>query len=463
MAKDPIPSLAWPAATKPSLVLALLETAVVFLMLAAPLLLAGSGTLSVLGPLGVGLIYMIWATVGGFRQASAALPSKFRIVVFLLVQLISGALAAAGFGLLVSAVWLQSAYRQKIIDPSDFAFAFPPDHSTLVLLAPVAILAGAAAFLLAVPLLRRDGDTPGQCFAQIRAQGIGALWPAAAAWILLGLAAVSLVNAAVSVGSLHRLMWVIHPSGEVDSGLLAAQFKGFAAALFASAILIVAFRRAQVPALGSLRGAREAAPARAPAVLAVLGSTGVACAWYLYVMHLGLIMTLGANSMIVGWGEVSRATNAWIDTQQAAGRDPADIASDLRKHGNQASGGSGSGLFALLPELGENLTDMSLRAGCTVTIDAGVADNSTIPADSWLEGYVAAYRPLPDVSYCIRLACPSPAVWQEHTVVVLHSSHPSRSRYWGYNVFVDRLGAGAALEPGGYCTETGELADGYQG
>lgn len=463
MEKDPIPSLVWPAAAKQSLLLALLEIAVVFMLLATPLLLGESGKLSVLGPLAVGVIYMIWATAAGFRQASAALPSKPRIVLFSLIQLIGGAVAAAGLGLLVSGIWLQSAYRRTIIESSDFSFALPLSHSTLVLLAPVVVLAGAVAFLFAVPLLRRDSDTPGQCFAQIRDQGIGVLRPAAAAWILLGLAAVSLLNAAISVDSLLELLWVIHPSGDIDSGLMETVFQGFAAALFASAVLLVAFRRAQVPALGSLRGALGAPTIGAPAVLAVLGSAGVACAWYLYVMHLGLVMSLGANSMMVGWGEVSRATYSWVDAQQTAGRDPADIASDLRAHGNPTAQGPDSGLFALLPELGEDLTDMGLREGCTVSVDAGVADNSALPKDGWLEGYVAAFQPLPEVSYCIRLTCPAPAVWQDHAVVVLHSSHPSRSRYWAYNVFIDRLGDGAALEPGGYCTADGRLADGYQG
>ena len=53
MAKDPIPPLAWPAGPRPSLTLALLEGAVVSLVLAAPLsivvplplLIAGAGLL----------------------------------------------------------------------------------------------------------------------------------------------------------------------------------------------------------------------------------------------------------------------------------------------------------------------------------------------------------------------------------------------------------------------------------
>jgi hypothetical protein len=463
MAKDPIPRLVWPAGPKPSLVLALLEIAIVFLLLATPLLSADFGILTVLGSLGVAAFYVILATAAPFWRAGADLPSKPRVALFLVVQLVSGTVVVAGLGLLVSSVWLWSAYREIILDTADFAFAFPPSLSTLVFLAPAAIVAAAAVFLLAVTLLRRDGETAGQCLARIRSWGIGNLWPAVVAWLLLGLAATSLLNVLATVVSPPTQLLADDPYGDIDGWLLVAEHPGFAAALLAPAILFVAFRRAQPAALGSLRRPPRATRFGTPAALAVLASIGAACGWYLHVLHLGTVMALGSNMMIVGWGEVSRATDAWIARQQTAGRDPADIASDLSSHGTWTTEGSGAGLPALFPELDEDLSDLGLREGCTVTIGAGVADNSALPADGWLEGYVAAFRPLPEVSYCIRLACPSPAVWQETPVVILHSSHPSRNRSWAYNVHLDILGAGAAPEAGGYCTADGGLAESYQG
>ena len=463
MAKDPIPRLVWPAGPQPSLMLALLETAVVFLLLATPLFWADFGILTVLGSLGVAAVYVILATAAGLWWAGTDPPSKPRVALFLAVQLVSGTLVVAGLGLLVSGVWLWSAYRENILDTADFAFAFPPSLSTLVFLAPAAIVAAVAVFPLAVVLLRRDDETAGQCLARIRSWGVGNLRPAVVAWLLLGLAANSLLIVLATVVSPPAQLLADDPYGDIDGWLLVAEHQGFAAALLAPVILFVAFRRAQPAALTSLRWPPRAKRFGTPATLAVVASIGAACGWFLYILHLGVIVAFGSNMMIVGWGEVSRATATWIEAQQAEGRDPADIASDLRDHGTWTTERPGTGLPALLPELADDLSDLGLREGCTVTIGAGVADNSALPVDSWLEGYVAGFRALPDVSYCIRLACPSPTVWREIPLVILHSSHPSRNRSWAYNVHLDILGAGAAPEPGGYCTRDGELAAEYLG
>lgn len=463
MAKDPIPSLTWPAARKPSLALALFEIAIVFLMLAWSLFSADAGNLTVLGPFGVAAMYIVWATVAAIGQASAALPSPARIVMFSLIQLAGGTVAVAGLGQLLSGGWLLTAYRVTIIDPSDFALALPLNPSSTVLLAPVAVVAAAVVFLLAGSLLRRDRETVGRYFAQIFTRGIGALGPAAAAWLVLGLAVNSLLIVVDTVVARSTAVQAVDLFGDIDGWRMAAEFPGFGAALLASAILIVAFRRMQAAALVSLRVPSRVTKPGKPAVMAVLGSIGATCGWYLYILHVGTIAAQGSNAMMVGWGDVSRATDAWIDTRQAAGRDPAEIAAGLRDHGQWTMEGSAPGLPALFPQLGDDLTDLGLREGCSVTIDAGVADNTALPVDAWLEGYVAAYRPLPEVSYCIRLACPSPAVWHDHSVLVLHSSHPSRNRSWSYTLFQDVFGAGAAKAPGGYCTETGELAESYRG
>ena len=463
MARDPIPNLAWPAARSPSLVVALFEIAIVFLLLAWPLSSANAGNLTVRVPVGVAAIYMIWVTVAAIRQASASLPSKSRIVAFSVIQLVSGAIAVAGLGQLLSGVWLQYAYRVKIIDISDISVTLPLNLATSVLLAPVAIVAAATAFLMAASLLRRDNETIGQCFAQIRARGLGALWSAVVAWLLLGLAVNSLLAIVGTALAMPRALRVIDLFGDIDGWRMAVEFPGFAAAVLASAALIVAFRRMQPSALVSLRVPSRVTKPGSLSVLAVLGSVGAICGWHIYILHLGMIVALGPNAMIVGWGDVSRATNAWIDTQRAAGRDPVEIASDLRNHGYWTMEEPASGLPELFPKLGDDLTDLALREDCGITIDAGIADNSALPADSWLEGYLAVYRPLPEVSYCIRLACPSPVVWHDHSIVILHSSHPSRRPQWAYNLFIDYLGVGAAKGPGGYCTKDGELATEYQG
>ena len=463
MAKDPIPSLEWPSPRKPSLALALLEIAALFTVLAWLLFSGKSGILIVLVPSGVVAIYLIWAIVAAILQTSASLPSPLRIVVFSISQLVGGTIAVAGLARLLSGAWGYFSYRVPVIDPIDFDLAFPLNLSTAVMLAPVAVLAGLAVFFLAVPLLRRDHETVGQCFAGIGVRGVGALWPALVAWLLIGLAVNSLAAVVGTVAALPPALRVIDLFGGVTGWRMAVEFPGFAGAVLASAVFIVAFRRMQPAALLSLR-----VPSRVtrPGILsgaAVVGGIGAISGWHLYILHIGMIVALGASSMIVGWGDISRATDAWIDRQVAAGRNPGVIATDLRDYGRWSMSDPASGLPEIFPELGRDMNHLALRPDCTVTIDAGVADNTALPADRWLEGYVAVYRPLPEVSYCIRLACPSPVVWHDHSIVIFHSSHPSRSGDWAYNLYMDYTGAGRATSPGGYCTETGDLADSYQG
>ncbi len=461
MAKDPIPSLVWPAGPKSSLVLALLEIAVLFLILAAPLSAVVSRPYYALVPLGVAAAYVTWALVAAFRRTAPGQPRKLRAAPFMLAQLVGGTSIVGAFAILGFAAWFPLAYRWEVVAAGGAEPGFPLAFAAMAPVALGAAVGAVALFLASVALLRRDDEDVGACVRRVRAEGAGLLRPAAVAWLLLGLALVSLLGVAATGTALPELLRSTNPAQIVDIGYLANEYPGFAAAILAAAVLTVAFRRMQPAALASLRRPRRGA--RIPAVLAVLGSAAAAYGWYLYFVHIWVIGTFGAASMIAGWGEISRATDNWIEAQQAAGRPPAEIASDLRDHGNWTTPQPGAGLPALLPELGEDLEYLGLGSGCTVTVDAGAADNSALRDLSWIEGYVAAFRPLPEISYCIRLACPSPVAAHSHSVVIFSSSHPSRNRGWAYNVFMDMSASGAAPEAGGYCTTDGELAAEYQG
>jgi hypothetical protein len=461
MAKDPIPSLAWPAGPRPSLIPALLEIAIVFVVLAAPLSAAGYRAHYPLVPLGVGSVYVIWALVAALRRTAPRQPLKSRAAPFMLAQFAGGTTMVGAVAILGFAAWFPVTYRWEVVAPGGTEPEFPLAFAAMAPEALGAAIGAAALFLASAALLRRDDEGVSACFRRIRDEGVGILRTAAAAWLLPGLALVSLLSVAATGTGLPEMLRSTNPAQIVDIEYLATAYPGFAAAILAAATLTVAFRRVQPAALASLRQPPRAA--RIPAVLAVLGSAAAAYGWYLYFVHIWVIGTFGAISMIAGWGEISRATDRWIDAQQAAGRTPAEIASELRDHGRWTTQEPGAGLPALLPELGKNLAHLGLGQGCTVTVDTGIADNSALRDLSWIDGYVAAFRPLPEISYCIRLACPSPVAAHSHPVVILSSSHPSRNRGWAYNVFMDMSASGAAYESGGHCTVDGALSVRYRG
>jgi len=96
---------------------------------------------------------------------------------------------------------------------------------------------------------------------------------------------------------------------------------------------------------------------------------------------------------------------------------------------------------------------------CTSRLAAGLAD----PA-----GDEGGTPPPPrdesaDLKFCIAVACAPPVAWRAPPALALLSSHSSRARYWRKDMCLDVFAVGRAAAPGGYCTETGELADSYQG
>ncbi len=441
----------------------LLESAAVFLFLAAPLYWTTVVDLYVFMPLAVALGYVIGAPLVAFLDRAAELPPTRRVAAFALAQLASAGAIVAGLSVLVSTVWFHAAYRTDILDPHGFGLVFPLALATTVSVALGLIIGAAAMFLAAMMLLRRDDESAGACFKRIGREGLAVLWPAAAASLLLGFGVLSLANVLASTVSLPPLLQAANPDRTVLLWDVVEAFPLLPAALLASSVLMVAFRRLQPAALESLRAPRPAARGHVPGALAALTSVCVGYAWYLQVLHIGIVASLGATAMIVSWGEVSRATDAWIAAQEAQGRAPAAIAAELRAQGGWSAEGPGPRRSGALSQFGGTLEDLGLSDQCRITVDARPADNSTLRNDPWIAGYEAGFRPLPSVGYCLRLACPSPAVWHDRPVVILHSSHPSRSRGWSYNLFVDLFAQGRAPAPGGYCTADGALAARYQG
>jgi hypothetical protein len=402
----------------------MLEAAALFLVLAAPPYWLGFSDLYVILLLLVAAAYVIGTQVSVLLRLPADAAAGPRFAVFALAQLVSGCAVVVGPSIVLATTWIGFAYREEMISPDGMGLGWPYSIATVAPLALGLTAVATVVFLASAALLRRDGEGVGAWFARVRADRKAILWPAVAVWLVLGCAVLSLAN------------------------VLA---------------LLVAYRRIQERSVDSLCGRRGGSQIGLPATAVILASIAGGYAWFVYTLHIGFVAALGTVAMIVSWGEVSRATDAWIDAQQVAGREPAEIAAELRSHGSWTADGPAPGRSRSDPRLGGTLAELGLSTDCSVTVDAGIADNSALRNEDWIAGYVAGFRPLPTVSYCIRLACPSPAAWQERPVVILHSSHPSRNAYWAYNLFMDVFGAGAAPNAGGYCTRHGELAARYQG
>lgn len=462
MASERTPAVAPERGTAPAYGWALLETFIVFVVLAGPFFLGVSTDLLILGPLGLIAAYVIWALVAAYWRPSRDLPSKLRTGLFSLAQLASAWLAARGAASLFLGIWLQVAYRPNVNDVGEYGHTVPTRHSFLAPIDFALIVVSVAIFLLASSFfLRRDGESGDDC--ALRADRVRSLLPAAAATLLLGFAIASVDSVNASAGALSLLLQEANPYRDVGGWFVAGEFPAMPVAILAAAVLLVAFRRAQPAALACLRETRPVAASRVPAVLAALGGIGISLGWLLYIVHIGVTAALGPANMIVGWKVVSGATTDWVAAQSEAGRSPDEIAADLRAHGNWTSAEPDAGLAAFLPGPGENLGELNLASGCSITIDAGVVDSAALRDRDWIREFETDIRPLTDVAYCIRMACPSPVVWHEHSVVVLDSSHPSRNRYWLKVFSLDLFGNGRTVEPGGYCTETGELAESFQG
>ena len=448
---------------------ALLETSIVFMVLAAPQISPVFRDLIVLGPLAIIVIYLLWAPVAAFRDAAFDLPSKLRAALFSLGQLVSAVMVAGNVTALVLIVWMRVAYHPEVLSPGGSGLGIPFILGSLAPLAVGGILVSIALFVPSATFLRRDDESVSDSLNRFIADRMRPLLPAAAATLLLGFGIASVLNSATSAIALPNLLESANPGRDVDVWFLVAQFPGLPAALVASAVLLAVFRRAQPAALASLRGARRDAGSRPPSILVALGSVasvgsiGVFFGWFLYIIHFGMVAALGPVAMIVSWQEVAGATSDWVVVQSEAGRSPDEIAAELRAHGSWTPAESDSSLAALFPELGESLKESSMTGNCSITLDAGVADNAPLRDQEWIRDFEAEHKTLPDVSYCIRLACPSPVTWHDHPVVILDSSHPSRNLNWTYLLYMDLFGNGRAFEPGGYCTADGRLAAEFQG
>ncbi len=108
------------------------------------------------------------------------------------------------------------------------------------------------------------------------------------------------------------------------------------------------------------------------------------------------------------------------------------------------------------PEDRETYLDPSGDLQCTMAVAAGTLSKQEIGTTAQLDPAMGAMS----IKYCLKFECRSARLGADELVTILSSSHASERDGWDRTVslFFDWIPAS-----GGFCTATGDLADGYRG
>ncbi len=358
--------------------------------------------------------------------------------------------------------WLDWAYRIDVVPQYSLRMVWL--ISGILFLVPLLHLA------LARPLGK--GGAANEFLAGVRSKGFvhfHAFWLSGAA---LGFAIICLFVFHLVVRAASFLTTVMNDS-EVPSfwqlvtafpllplGLVAsAGFLALARVLSRSSLSGRAAYRAYISDAGD--SPTPAKNTNALAGVAVLCGWGITLFVVLYPLHLASVMATSSIAGLELLSETLQAVERWTDEQRASGRTSLQMAQVLDEHGHWNADAPEIGLPELFPELKDALLreDGSGIGNCHVTVAAGAIPPTLAHDVDWREGRQAQS----DLRYCLRVACPSPAVWDAPAPVVLYSSQASQNEQWTRNLFFDVLAKGRAAAPGGNCTAVGELADRFQG
>ena len=429
----------------------LVETLILSVVMAAPILLSGSAWgMAVTGL--VILVYLIWTVERGKPDRKGSKKNPERVTLLNLAFMFSVPVIGLGLFATCVAVWAILSFRD-LPYPVDGLYMIPAIPGFLLLvLAPVLFLA------LARP---RGTGTPADDFlAAVRDRGLAPfreVWLQAAA---LALALTCALTVAAGLMTMPLLLAAWNLGKTPPMWEVALVFPFLPLGLIATAAMLSIFRmigspvRSELEIMQAYAGEAGKTPAPTPRT-GVFGGFAVTCcaltALYttLYPLHLGIVLALSMVTGLEATVEAAETIEEWADVERDHGRTEAELAAILNQYGGWNPQAPEAGIPALFPELGEAMpvgNDMG-AATCTMTIAAAVT----------------AGQAAPDLTYCIRTACPSPVSWNAPDVVTLASSHASRNARWTEIYFFDLLAEGRALAPGGYCTASGELANSFQG
>ena len=176
--------------------------------------------------------------------------------------------------------------------------------------------------------------------------------------------------------------------------------------------------------------------------------------------------------MAVDLAYASQAVYKRIARSADRGLSAESLVEQLNEQGHWSSEHPGQGFLDLSPELRETYferfdltsefrgTYFQTEGGlkCTMRVVAGTLSEQEKAATAQL-GLAMDAMP---IKFCLRVVCRSARLGVNDSLTSLLSSHPSEREGWQetytYTFFFDRIHS-----PGGFCTRSGDLADGYQG
>lgn len=433
----------------------LAETTGLFVLLAAPWVVLGTD-LSGLLSAGIAIAWLVWSLVAGYRGRPRGGDSQRW-------QLLSAGLYVGSGGLLAVAVavgvvlgWAIWAYDLG----DDHLISFMPRILAISIATGLALTA--AGYFGGLALMRRHGVLSGSLPALARADLAGLF--SSPTWLsyafsfgLIGL--MSTVGGAVSM---HGVIDQIVPGRTATMTEVAAIFPVLPLGLLATAALLslsrplIAGMSMQIDEIRARLNPDAGGISRPPAWRGptAIAASAVVLASIVHPLHFGMVAALSVVHGIAPWQASSQAVTGWVAEQRDAGRGDAEISAELTAFGHWSPQAPGEGLAALLPALSNGLD-----TECSVSLAAATADPAAVAGIEWMSDDLKAAG----LKYCLRVACPSPVVWQAPAPVILESSHASHRRFWVKNLYLDIFAEGRAAEPGGYCTADGELAAEYQG
>lgn len=376
----------------------------------------------------------------------------------------SGATAAVVLIIAASIGWLAVAY--------DFDSLFLPDADAIFSLGVRVTVAGALLAALfywgALVLLRRRGALPGGPAEWLRAELSGIFRSPVLAGFAVSMALVGLLSTVAAVTALESLADNLLHGQDATILDVVIIFPFIPLGFFATTALLIAAQsifmdtRAMLEEIRShLSGGEAGRPGRPVwrGLVTVSASLVVISTW-VYPIHFGMVAALSTVAGISHWNAASEGVVGWIAAQRETGRDETAIAADLNAEGYWTAAAPEAGLAALLPDFAEEISTYGGADNtCRIDIAAGLADPATLAGIDWMPVEQAGNG----LKYCLRVACPSPVTWQAPPALLLSSSHPSRNRFWIETVYLDVFADGRAVEPGGYCTAAGGLAENFQG
>lgn len=437
----------------------LLRTALLSAAMAAPYLLLDLST-AIVGAIGIVGLYVLWRIVDLYLDGRQT-PARPRRIALLLVAY-TNSVPIIVVGLIVTTVlaWPLWAYDPDVITPQmrdSGLFAAMAVAACLVLLPLL--------FLVAAPLLARDGDDDASRFlAGVRDKGLGRFhrtWLAGTAWAMGIVAALS---PTLMAEELRQIALLRDADDLVTIWELAATFPSLPLSLvFAAAMLSLAWsvewseRESDAIVRAYIDNVPDDGP-RTPATARILGAlSAFGCAagivLLLYPAHLYFVAK-GTARGVENLASAAQAVAELFARRSSGDWSDAELAAELNRLGSWTPDAPNAGLATLVANPAKVFAD-----NCTIRIAAGLAD----PAGNGARTSSALEDASADLKFCIAVACAPPVAWQAPPALVLLSSHASRARYWREEAYLDVFAEGRAAAPGGYCTTDGGLADSYQG